>query len=251
MRRRLTNSISTVFMLVCIAAGTLQVVAQTSAQNSVPTMPQIPGTADAMTPRVSDGMQAAALGPKRPGVVRIGVAMPRAQMGQGSSGGFDPGEAVRNSIVSYLSGPAVEVVALTSRVPIQIEAEAKQNECDFVLHTSVKQKKGGGGFGSILKNTAPVVGMIPMVGMAGGAAGAMAGVIAGQVASAAITAAVLAESVKSKDEITFEYRLIAPGAATPLLANTSKAKAKSDGEDVISPQIEQAATAVLQAVVKK
>ena len=99
----------------------------------------------------------AALGPKRAGVVRIGVVMPSTQMAQGASG-IDVATPVRNMLVQRLSGSSVEITPLEARVPREVELEARQKECDYVLYTGVAQKKGGGGgFGGFLKKAIPVV----------------------------------------------------------------------------------------------
>ena len=187
---------------------------------------------------------------KKTGVVRVGVLMPQAQMGEGSSGA-NLSEPLRNTLISYLSGPTLEVVPITSRIPIQIEAEIKQKELDYVLTTSVTQKKGGGGFGSFLKKVAPIAAMASPIGMIG-MAGGMGGVIAATAVGTGIDlAGTMAGSVKAKDEITFTYSLTAPGSQTPRLTNTSKVKAKKDGEDVLTPLIEQAATVFVTEVGKK
>jgi len=201
---------------------------------------------------VAAAMPVAPLGPKQPGKIRIGVATPKADMGQGFTGG-DAAEPIRNTLILSLSGPAIEVTPLTSRIQQQIDLEAKQKECDFVLYSSLTEKRGGSsGFGSMLSKAAPMASMIPMVGMAGGMAGVMAGAMAGQVASTAImTASNLSTGVKAKDEVTFEFKLIAPANATPALANIGKAKAAKNGEDVITPLLEQAATAVLTEATKE
>src|SRR5687767_12639181 len=80
---------------------------------------------------------------------RICLVLPKAQLGQGSSG-EDVGEPVRQTLISYLSGPTADLVPLSARIQIQIEAEAQQSSCEYVLYTSVVQKKGGGGFGKFL-----------------------------------------------------------------------------------------------------
>ena len=55
-----------------------------------------------------------------------------------------------------------------------------------------------------------------------------------------------AVAVKAKDEITLDFRLVpAAGGPTPKAADTLKAKAKHDGEDVLTPLVERAAAAVL------
>ena len=96
----------------------------------------------------------AASAPKKEGTVRIGIATPKAQLTAGDAA--QAAEAVRNTFASYLGGPTVEVIALTARLPSQALEEAKQSGCDYVLHASLTQKKGGGGgmFGRALGNIA-------------------------------------------------------------------------------------------------
>lgn len=187
-----------------------------------------------------------ALGPKRPGVLRIGVVTPKASAGDGINPDVLAG-AVRETLMQSLAGATVEVVGLPARTPMQVEAEARQKECDFVVHTTVAHKKGGGGggFGGFLKKAAPIVGDVaPVAGSASGRVGAH--VAAGVV----YTAADVAASVKAKDELTLEYALQQVGGAA-LLADKVKAKAKSDGEDLITQLAQQAASAILAATAKR
>jgi hypothetical protein len=174
-------------------------------------------------------------------VIRIGIAQPKAQMGRPNTA-----EPIRSIISQYLTGPSQEIVPMSAMVSSQIEAEAKVKECDYVLHSVITQKTGGGA-PSFLKNAGPLAGMIPMVGMAGGAAGAVGGAIAG---TAVASAAGVASTIKAKSEVTFDFKLMASGIAMPVLANMETAKAKADGEDIISPLIEHAATAILAEIAK-
>jgi hypothetical protein len=57
--------------------------------------------------------------------------------------------------------------------------------------------------------------------------------------------------IKSKDDVTVDYQLYPTGQAQPKLQNSLKGKAKSDGEDVLTPLIQQTATAILTDVTKK
>src|SRR5437667_3695617 len=62
--------------------------------------------------------------------------------------------------------------------------------------------------------------------------------------------------IKSKDDVTVDdvtvqYQLVATGQTSPVLQNTLQGKAKSDGEEVLTPLLQQAATAVLGHVGKK
>lgn len=199
-----------------------------------------------------------ALGPKAAGKIRIGIAPPEAQLGQGSNAGADYSTPIRNAIVALMSGPAVEIAALDAHVPIQLQAEAQQKQCDFILLSSVAVKHGsGGGFGSFMKKAGPLTSMVPMAGMAKG----MGGAVAAQAASAAAsTAAMSAQQqavnqlagfngqIKSKDDVSIQYQLYPTGQASPQVQNELKGKAKSDGEDVLTPLLTQAATDVLTKV---
>src|SRR5258707_4645857 len=74
-----------------------------------------------------------ALGPKAPGKIRIGIAPAQAQLGQGNNAQADYATPIRNSIVLMMSGPAVEITPLDSRLRLQIQAEAQQEQCDYIL----------------------------------------------------------------------------------------------------------------------
>jgi hypothetical protein len=188
---------------------------------------------------------AATSAPKKPGTIRIGVVQPQAQMGQGNSG-MNVAEPLRATIIQYMSGPAFDVVPIAAMLPVQIEAEVKQKECDYVMYSSISQKTSSNM--GMFKKAMPMASMIPMVGMAGGVAGMVASSAAGVAMS---SAAGIAGGVKAKSEVSFEYKLMALGNTTPVLANASKAKAKQDGEDVITPLIAQADSAILAELSKK
>jgi hypothetical protein len=198
-----------------------------------------------------------ALGTKAAGKIRIGVAPPQAQVGQGNNAGADYSTPVRNAIVALMSGPAVEIAALDSHVPVQLQGEAQQKQCDFILYSSVSVKHKSGGFGKFMK-MAPM--MAPMVGMGGGMGGAVAAQTAGVAAEAAAMSAQQQAinqlagfngQIKSKDDVTVDYQLVAPGQTSPRLQNSLKGKAKSDGEDVLTPLLQEEATNVLTEVTKK
>ena len=183
--------------------------------------------------------------PKREGVSRIGIVMPKAQMTAGDSAAT--ALALRNIFAGYLNSPNIELVALNAQLPQQALEEAKQSNCDYVLHTSLTQKKSSGGmFGKALGNIASsAVGHLPGGRNAGEAAARSAAV------TGVYTAADISRNIKSKDELSLEYRLEPIDAARPGLADIAKAKAKSDGEDVFTPLVEKAAQAVVNVVVRK
>jgi hypothetical protein len=94
-------------------------------------------------------------------------------------------------------------------------------------------------FGSVI---APAIGSVGL-----GHTGNVAGNIAGQVGTHAIVSAgTVASNVKSKDEITLDVKLNQT-SGTAILTKQYKNKAKSNGQDIISPLIEQLAQAVIAA----
>lgn len=178
----------------------------------------------------------AQLPPKQAGVVRIGIVQPQLRMGSEASP--DAADSVRRILAEYLQGPTIEVALLGARLASQYAIEAAQAECDFVLTVSVTHERGrmnevlGKALGSLATH-APV--------SSGGAGSA---ILTGVVYSAADFAA----SIKAKDQLQLDYLLAAVGAAQPVLQDTEKRRAKSDGEDLLTPLVEAAAEAVGAAV---
>ncbi len=185
------------------------------------------------------------VGAKKPGVVRLGLAAVKTgAVGDGMSAS-DLAAAVRNTLAARLKSPAVELVQLEAQMPSQIEAEARQKECDFVVYASVSHKKGGGGgFGGMFgKVLAPAIGQVGY-----GHTGSTAGNVAASTATTAvISAGTVSANVKQKDELTLDVKLQAPGNTAPAAERKLKSKASSAGEDIISPVVEQAAQMILGA----
>jgi hypothetical protein len=187
----------------------------------------------------------AELGAKRPGVIRLGLASVKAVSAGDGMSAADLAAAVQNTLAEYLKSPSVELVQLEAKLPSQIDAEARQKECDFVVYANVSHKKGGGGgFGGMFgKVIAPAVGQVGI-----GHTGSTAGNVAGQVATGAIVSAgSVSANVKQKDELTLGVKVQSPGSATPSASRDFKSKAKSAGEDIITPVIEQAAQMILDS----
>ena len=196
-----------------------------------------------------------ALGPKASGKSRICVALPRAQVGQGNSAQSNYGIPIRNAIISTMSGPLLEVAALDASLPIQVQAEAQQKECDYIVFSAVTVKHSGGGLGKFIKagNTAS---NFTSIGMVTHTVPSTNGTIVVEEAAYAIEHTTSQLSgfngrIKSKDEVTFTYQLFATGQSQPKLENSLKGKSKSDGEDVLSPLMQQAANGILADVTKK
>jgi hypothetical protein len=179
------------------------------------------------------------VGPKREGVIRLGLA---AVKPGNTAEGMDATQlalAVQNTFLQQVKGPNVEVVALQA-TGAAIQAEAQQKQCDYVIFANVAHKKGGGGFGSMLSSS---VGKVASnVGYGSGTAAV--------VAANTVAAATVAQNIKAKDEVTLDVRLEKPGSTTPSFAQTYKGKAKSAGEDIITPLCQQATQGMIEAVTK-
>ena len=159
---------------------------------------------------------------KKPGVIRIGLLRPNVQMSSGNAA--QAAEALRNTFVSYLKSPNIEVVTLSA-----IE-DARQRQCDYILSASMNVKKGGGG------------------SMFGRRIADIAGAAAGRVPSAG---SVESGGIKARDEVTLEYKLDQVETSKTTLTSKDKAKASTDGEDVIAPLVQKAAVNVIAATQKQ
>ena len=214
---------------------------------SAAAMPSVTSTTNSMPSGTSSTIANAArqandVPTRVPGTLRIGLTVKTGAVGEGITAA-DLAAAVQNTLGQYLKGTKIEVVALEAKLASAQAEEAKQKECDQILTITASHKKGGGGgfgFGKMLGSVVSQTGI--------GHTGSTVGNIAGQVATNAIVSATsMSGNIKSKDEITLDLAMSATGGATTL-AKQFKAKAKSNGDDIISAVIEQAAQAILDAV---
>ena len=178
----------------------------------------------------------------------ICLAPTTAQMASGSSA--DGATAVRETLGSYLTGPTLAVKPLQSRLSSQAREEAKQASCTYVVFTSIKlerNKSGGGLFGKIVGEAV----QSSAYELRGRAGGSVAGrVVTSAAASAAAEAARnFATNVKTRDELTFDWRLETLDGAV-VTKNSAKAKASSDGQDLLTPMVERAAEAIAGAAAR-
>jgi hypothetical protein len=181
-----------------------------------------------------------------PNVTRICLA-PAAV--EAAPNGVDPMAAVRDAFTSFLTGPTLAVQPLNARLQSQVREEAKLAGCRFLLLPSVKheRKSGGGGLFGKVASGAVQQGAWAVSGSAGSTVGR---VVAGAAAGAASSAVYdYASSSRNKDELTLAYRLESAAGAV-LVENSQKRKAKSDGEDLLTPLVQRAAEAIAGAATK-
>lgn len=175
---------------------------------------------------------------------RIGIVSPKANLIDVS--GTEAADAVQNTFYELMKSGTTEVVAIEARLPIQVASEAKQKGIQYILYSTLTQKRtksGGGLFGKITNRVANTVSRnIPYGNNTGER-------IARDVAAETlITVSTLANTIKAKDELTLEYKLVSVGDSKTLVSNSIKEKAKENGEDIITGMIEKAANEVLTKV---
>lgn len=192
------------------------------------------------------------------GKIRIGIAPPDAQVGQGTNKGGDYSTPIRNAEVALMSGPAIDIIPLDSHIAVQLQAEAQQKQCKYIMFSSVTVKHAqAGGFGKFAKYGSMAANATPMGMMAHTMAAATAAQAATMAASEMARQQAINQlsnfngQIKSKDDVTVAYQLTATGQPTPVVQNSLQGKAKSDGEDVLTPLLQQAATNVLTEASKK
>jgi outer membrane lipoprotein SlyB len=146
-----------------------------------------------------------------------------------------------------LNAPTIEVVTLSAQLPALALDEARQSQCDYILSASMTVKKGGGGsmFGKAIGNIAgSAAGHIP------GGGSATTGAARSAAITGVYTTVAIASTIKAKDELSLEYKLDSVESSKTVLNNTAKAKARSDGEDILTPAVEASARSIVATVTK-
>lgn len=173
----------------------------------------------------------------------LALVLPSVQGVEGSA--VDVATGLRDLFVGYLNGPALRTIALEARLPAQAAIEARQKNCDRMLLTTMVRKRDSGS---------------KMAGVLGQAAGTAAwhlpygavgsGVARGAAIAGAQAASTLASDTRRKDEVRLEYRIGTPDTAAAAKPVSSKAKARADGEDLLTPLVERASAEIFGAVTK-
>jgi hypothetical protein len=187
------------------------------------------------------GIEKPALTDKQTGMIRIGIAKPKVvtpESKKDPNAGDDIASAVTNSLVESLKAENVETIQLETDFP---ENECKEKGCDYIFFANVTQKRGGGGMfkSMVMMGAATAVGIfVPGIG----------GMIASTVASQ-VMGKTMEKNAKAKDEFTLDYKVLGMDKAVLTQAAT-KSKIEKEGDDVMTPQIQQAAKVVLEKIKK-
>jgi hypothetical protein len=174
-----------------------------------------------------------------PAGIRICLAPAKAEV----PGGVDAVAAVRESFAGFLTGPSLAVEPLSARLESQVREEAKLKNCRYLLFSTVKHTRKTSGLferaaASAVQNGAAEVAAYSRTS---------GGRIAASAASAGAANMAVATQVHQRDQLTLEYRL-EDAEGRVISAQTQQRKAKSDGEDVLTPLVQNAAESIVEAL---
>jgi hypothetical protein len=174
------------------------------------------------------------------------VALPLPALHGAEGNATELAMALRDLVSTFLTGPSIRTVVLDARLAAQALEEAKQKDCGTVLTLTLTRKKAGaGGIGRLLGDAAGAAAWhVPSGGSTAGSAAVRTAAIAGTRAASS-----LASNTRARDELRLEYRLASGGDAT-LRQGKDSLKAKTDGEDLITPLVERMATVIAAAVTR-
>jgi hypothetical protein len=182
--------------------------------------------------------------PQAPAKICIALLLPSVE-------GVDDATAVATSVrsifESYLTGPSLQSVMLDAKLASQANEEARQKECPRILNVTVVRKAGSTGpskAGSIARAAGTTAAYIPIPSYGGAVA-------AGAARGGTQAVADLAYHTHAKDEVTMSYKVVTTDGTTLLPLKSNSAKAKSNGEDLLTPLIAKASEAVAASITSK
>ena len=176
--------------------------------------------------------------PQKPASTCVALTVPSVQGVDGNATSF--ATAVRDLFASYLKGPSIRTEALESRLAAQAALEARDKDCGQLLLVTVQRKRDSGGTSRLLGQAAGVAVM-----RTPGGAGVTGAVASGATWAGGEAIYRFASEIRAKDELVLSYRLGAPDAVERAKPVSFNGKAKSDGEDLLTPLVEQAANGIV------
>lgn len=190
-------------------------------------------------------LPAAVIGQSTPGA-RICIAPATVESAPNAA---DAITAIRDAFSSLLTGPGITAVPLQSKLQSLVRDEAKQTGCPYLLATTFKHVHKTSG--ATILGKAALGAVETGAYQAAGAAGSTTARVAAGAATGAANQATwhYAYATKTKDEMTLGVRLESASGQV-LLDDKASRKAQSDGEDVLTPLVQQAAEKIAAIVTK-
>ena len=156
------------------------------------------------------------------------------------------GNGVRELFASYLTAPTFKTISLEAKLPMVALNEAKEKECPNVLVVTLTGKQSSNKLGKLVGSAAgSAATYVP------GASSTGANAVRGAVHGAGYAISSFASATKVKDEVKLEFRVQTPDKATKIGPGTEQAKAAVNGEDILTPVVQRAATQIAGALMKR
>lgn len=174
-----------------------------------PTVPSVTSS----RPDVNEIKNAIPNEPKQPGTIRVGVVSFSNKSNQSVAT-----TAMQEKLINDLEATNIDAVQIIATNPPQVEAEAVEKGCDYIVYTDIAEVKK--------PSTASKIG-----GLLGRAKGA--------------------DIVKEKYEVRIDYKLLRTGNNSPILTSNATAKEEGAVDVSISAALEREAKAVLNQIQKK
>lgn len=154
---------------------------------------------------------------------------------------------LRDALVTFLSGPALQPVAVDARVRLQALEEARQKACSHFITLTLTKKAGGrSGVGRVVGQAAGTAAWR----LPGG--GSLGTAVARELSIGAVHAlSNMAASTRSRDEMRLEWTLAPIGGSGRPTSRIETVKATADGEDLLTPLMQRTADAIVELLMKK
>ena len=202
------------------------------------------GSGNASGPAVAQ-TAGGAVGPKRAGVIRIGVVLPQVTAAGESEGDAKLEEAFRAAVIQTLRGPGVEAIALRYQVIVHAATEAKQKQCDYLLFTAFDKKKGNTSLLGKAVGVASAIGSADLPGR-----GERPENVKKSASSSATVGSEVSNWYKVGDRATLSYELLATADAKPVEKGKLDERIEKAGENVVGALLVKAANRLLPKVMK-
>lgn len=177
--------------------------------------------------------------PLSPAIARVGLLATRSS--GDALGAQAMADQVKLLLSQLLTSSNVEAVTIASTIPEAAVMKAKAKNCNFLLASSLDQKKAGGLGVSRMMMLQSASAIVPLAGLGGGVASMIGTSIAGTALNQVST---INSLVHARTTYTFGYRLTSLRSAVPPLTSTETAKSQKDGDDFVSPLLRHAVDAV-------
>jgi hypothetical protein len=158
----------------------------------------------------------------------------------------DVGNGVRDMFATFLTAPAFKTIRLDARLPALAAAEAREKQCPNILTATLTGKQSGGSKLGKLAGQAAGGAAIYAPGASSIAGSAVRGAVVGT--GWAVTS--LSSQTRVKDSLKLEYKVQTVDNVVRVGPGVQEAKAQVNGEDILTPVVQRAATQIADALMK-